>query len=56
MVVHLVSPDNHNVKKQVIKVGNYQTSGITVISGLKPNQTIVVEGKEKLSDNSIISL
>lgn len=54
--VYLVSPENHSVKKQVIKVGNYQTSGIAVISGLKPNQTIVVEGKEKLSDNSIISL
>jgi len=54
--VYLVSPDNLSVKKQVIKVGNYQTSGIVVLSGLKPNQTIIVEGKEKLSDNSKISL
>ena len=54
--VYLVSPDNHSVKKQVITVGNYQASGIAVLNGLKPNQTIVVEGKEKLSDSSIISL
>jgi membrane fusion protein, multidrug efflux system len=54
--VYLVSPDNKSVKKQIIEVGNYQTSGIEVFSGLVANQTIVVEGKEKLSDNSLISL
>ena len=54
--VYLVSPDSKSVKKQIIEVGNYQTSGIEVFSGLVANQTIVVEGKEKLSDNSLISL
>jgi len=54
--VYLVSPDKKNVKKQIIEVGNYQTSGIEVFSGLVANQTIVVEGKEKLSDNTLISL
>ena len=54
--VYIVSPDNKSVKKQIIGVGNYQASGIEVLSGLIANQTIVVEGKEKLSDNCIISL
>ena len=30
--------------------------GIEIISGLKANQSIVVEGKEKLSDNALICL
>lgn len=54
--VYLVSPDNKSVKKQIIEAGNYQTSGIEVRSGLTAKQIIVVEGKEKLSDNSTISL
>jgi RND family efflux transporter MFP subunit len=54
--VYIVSPDSKSVKKQIIKVGNYQTSGLEVLSGLTANQTIVVEGKEKLEDNSAITL
>lgn len=54
--VYIVSPDSKSVKKQIIKVGNYQTSGLEVLSGLTANQTIVVEGKEKLEDNSTITL
>lgn len=54
--VYIVSPDSKSVKKQIIKVGNYQSSGIEILSGLATGQTIVVEGKEKLSDNSLISL
>ncbi len=54
--VYVVSQDNKTVKKQIITTGNYQGSGIEVISGLVTGQTIVVEGKEKLSDNSLISL
>jgi RND family efflux transporter MFP subunit len=54
--VYIVSPDSKSVKKQIIKVGNYQSSGVEVLSGLAVNQNIVVDGKEKLSDNSIISL
>ena len=54
--VYIVSPDNQRVKKQIIKVGAYQTAGVEVLSGLTVNQIIVVEGKEKLSDNCIISL
>ena len=54
--VYLVSPDKKTVKKQIIEIGNYQSSGVEVLNGLTLNQTIVVEGKEKLSDNSVISL
>lgn len=54
--VFVVSPDQKSVKKQIITLGNYQTNGLEVLSGLTANQTIVVEGKEKLSDNSQIIL
>jgi len=54
--VYVVSPDNKSVRKQIIKVGEYQSSGLEVLSGLSANQNIVVEGKEKLSDNSTITL
>jgi len=54
--VYVVSPNQKCVRKQIIKVGGYQSSGLEVINGLVINQTIVVEGKEKLSDNSLICL
>jgi RND family efflux transporter MFP subunit len=54
--VFVVSPDKKNVKKQEVILGNYQNNGIEVTSGLNPKQVVVVEGKEKLSDNSLISL
>jgi len=54
--VYVVQPDKQSVKKQIIKVGNYQSSGLEVLSGLSANQTIVVEGKEKLTDNCTITL
>jgi membrane fusion protein, multidrug efflux system len=54
--VYVVSSDNKKVKKQIIKVGQYNDSGIEVINGLTEGQTVVCEGCEKLSDNSLISL
>jgi RND family efflux transporter MFP subunit len=54
--VFIVSPDKKTVKKQIIKVGKYNTAGIEVTDGLSEGQTIVSEGGEKLSDNSSISL
>jgi len=54
--VYIISNDKQSVQKQIIEVRNYQQSGIEVISGLSPNQNIVVEGKEKLTDKSLISL
>ena len=54
--VYVVSPDQKSVRKQIITVGGYQSSGLEILSGLTTNQTIVVEGKEKLTDNSQIIL
>jgi len=54
--VFVVSSDKQRVKKQIITTGNYQDAGIEVTSGLNPGETIVVGGKEKLTDNSLISL
>lgn len=54
--VYTLQPDNQSVKKQIIKVGNYQSSGVEVLSGLTANQAVIVEGKEKLTDNSQIIL
>lgn len=54
--VYIVSLDNKSVKRQNITIGNYHESGIEVLNGLTVGQTIVSEGCEKLSDNSLISL
>jgi membrane fusion protein, multidrug efflux system len=54
--VYTLQSDNQSVKKQMIKVGNYQSSGVEVLSGLTANQAVIVEGKEKLTDNSQIIL
>lgn len=54
--VYVVSDDKTTVKKQFVVEGNYRDSGIEIIKGLTDNQIIVVEGKEKLSDNSLIRL
>jgi RND family efflux transporter MFP subunit len=54
--VFIVSPDSKTVRKQIIKVGKYNDAGIEVTDGLTEGQTIVCEGGEKLSDNSLISL
>lgn len=53
--VFIVSDNNKSVEKQNVKIGNYHGSEIEVLRGLIAGQTIVVEGKEKLSDNSLIS-
>jgi len=50
----LVNTATKRAKKQVIQTGQYQDSGLEVISGLEPGQIIVTGGKEKLSDNSLI--
>lgn len=53
--VFVVSEDGKSVRKHNITVGSYHESGIEVLAGLVLNQQIVVGGKEKLSDNSLIS-
>jgi len=53
--VFLLSADRKSVLKRFVTVGNYLGNGIEVPDGLKPGDIIVTEGKEKLSDNSLIT-
>jgi RND family efflux transporter MFP subunit len=53
--VFVVDVSAKRARKQVIKTGQYQDTGLEVISGLEPGQIIVNGGKEKLSDNSLIA-
>jgi len=53
--VFVISSDKKNVKKQIVTTGNYHDSEIEILGGLCIGQTIVNEGKEKLSDNSLIN-
>ena len=54
--VFVVSPDGTSVRKQNVTVGNYNESGIEVLSGLTSGLVVVSTGCEKLTDNSLISL
>ena len=49
--VYVVNTTTKRVSKQFVTLGNYNGSNIEVVSGLQEGQTIVSEGKEKLSDN-----
>ncbi len=53
--VYVVDAERKRVKKQRIEVGNYNSTNLEVLSGLTQGQTIVCEGKEKLSENALIS-
>jgi len=53
--VFVVDPIEKRVRKQIIRTGQYHDSGLEVVSGLEAGQMIVKEGKEKLSDNSLIA-
>lgn len=54
--VYVVSADKKSVKKQLVITGNYHDSEIEIYKGLSTGQTIVIEGNEKLSNNSLITL
>ena len=54
--VYVVTDDQKSVRKQIVKLGDYQNNGLEILSGLTANQSIVVEGKEKLTDSSQIIL
>ncbi len=49
--VYVVNTATRIATKQLVTLGNYNGSNIEVVSGLKEGQTIVTEGKDKLSDN-----
>jgi len=54
--VYVVGPTGNTVKKRIIQAGNYQNNDIEVLSGLSLGETVVNEGKQKLSENCKISL
>lgn len=51
-----IHPDNKTVERAEVTLGPIEQNGIVVLSGLVTNDRVVVEGKEKLSDDSLISL
>jgi len=55
LYVFVVDAGKGKVRKQLISVGQYFGSDLEVLSGLSAGQMVVKEGKEKLSDNSLIS-
>lgn len=54
--VYVVEQTQKIAKKRIIHIGNYQNDNIEVLSGLALGEKVVTEGKQKLSDNSKISL
>lgn len=53
--VYVADTGTKRVKKQLVTVGNYNGENLEILSGLTQGQTIVCGGKEKLSDNALIS-
>ncbi len=53
--VYLIDKSANRAKKQIVQTGNYLGNNLEIVAGIAPGQVIVKEGKEKLSDNSIIS-
>lgn len=54
--VYTVDSQTKRVKKQIIQTGNYNGDNVEILTGLASGKLIVNEGKEKLTDNSLISL
>jgi len=54
--VFVIDSAQKRVTRQTIKTGQYYGSDLEVLSGLEPGQLIVNEGKEKLSDLTLIAL
>lgn len=54
--VFVVNPDRASVKKQIIRAGRYNGSGIEITDGLSEGQMVVTGGLDKLSENSVIEL
>jgi RND family efflux transporter MFP subunit len=54
--VYVVDPAQKIAKKRIIQVGNYLNNSLEVIGGLNIGEKVVCEGKQKLSDNSKVTL
>lgn len=52
--VFLVDKSDKKAYKVMVHTGNYQGNDIEILAGVTPGQTIVKQGKEKLSDNCLI--
>jgi RND family efflux transporter MFP subunit len=52
--VWLVNTPARTAARAEVKLGQYRQDGIEVYSGLRANDVVVVEGKEKLSENCAI--
>lgn len=49
--VFVVNINTHRVSKRLVQVGQYAGSDVEVVAGLQAGDLIVLDGKEKLSDN-----
>ncbi len=54
--VYLIDKSNNRVQKQNIIVGQYNGANLEVVSGLSEGQIVVSEGKERLSENTLIEM
>lgn len=54
--VYVVDNGTKTVKKRIVQIGNYQNDNIEIRSGLSIGECVVTEGKQKLSNNSKITL
>lgn len=52
--VYVVNPSTRRVSQRMIQVGQYVGSEVKVTAGLQAGELIVLDGKEKLSDNQQI--
>jgi RND family efflux transporter MFP subunit len=53
--VYVIPPGGKRVRKQIIITGQYHDTDLEVVSGLQAGQLIVNEGKEKITDSSLIA-
>lgn len=47
---------NGKAHKQAISCGEYQSDGVTVLSGLLPNDSIITEGQQKVCEGTEVAL
>jgi RND family efflux transporter MFP subunit len=52
--VFVVDKKTNRVNRQVVQTGSYFNNNLEILKGIVAGQTVVKEGKEKLSDNSLI--
>lgn len=64
---HIVQLDEHNnsfvwvvengrASKRIVRCGTFTAAGVTVISGLKADDSIIIEGQQKISEGTEVTL